>query len=128
MILFGQRADVGKERFVDLIERPVDGDLAPPAQPGCPIPPIVTSSRTLYAVRPTNTTVYSFRGAPSTGEVDESASRSFRSRLCPRPSSHHLSLGFRRIWSNRHRIDRKFQQLHRHGAPFVPHVRLPGKL
>lgn len=48
MILFGQRADVGKERFVDLIERPVDGDLAPPAQTGRPIPPIVTSRQ--YAV------------------------------------------------------------------------------
>lgn len=43
MMLFGQRADVVKERFVDLIERPDDGDLAPPAQTGRPIPPIVTS-------------------------------------------------------------------------------------
>lgn len=42
MMLFGQRGDVGQERFVDLGERPDDGDLAPPAQTGRPIPPIVT--------------------------------------------------------------------------------------
>lgn len=44
MILLGQRADAGNERFVDFVmERPVDRDLAPPAQTGRPIPPIVTS-------------------------------------------------------------------------------------
>lgn len=42
MILFGQRADVGEERVVVLIERADDGDLAPPAQTRRPIPPIVT--------------------------------------------------------------------------------------